>query len=95
MLEEIQKLLEHKINPKWLDNLGLEYRWLTRCLLGKIKKEEAIIRLKGDIHSFIRRQKTWFRQFPKIQLIDISKPTWRQKLEKIVSLCYTQTNAAR
>ena len=95
MVDEVKNLLDQKVKPQWLDYLGLEYRWLTRYLLGQITKEEAINRLRGDIHSFIRRQKTWFRQFPNIYLFDISKPSWRQKLEKIVSLCYTQTNVAR
>src|SRR3989344_2779257 len=93
MIDEVKSLLDQKVKPQWLDDLGLEYRWLTRYLLRQITKEEAINRLRGDIHSFIRRQKTWFRQFPNIYLFDISKPSWRQKLEKIVSLCYTQTNA--
>ena len=95
MIDEVKSLLDQKVKPQWLDDLGLEYRWLTRYLLRQITKEEAINRLRGDIHSFIRRQKTWFRQFPNIYLFDISKPSWRQKLEKIVSLCYTQTNVAR
>src|SRR3972149_227255 len=93
MVDEVKNLLDQKVKPQWLDDFGLEYRWLTRYLLGQITKEKAINRLRGDIHSFIRRQKTWFRQFPNIYLFDISKPSWRQKLEKIVSLCYTQTNA--
>jgi len=90
MIDEVKSLLDQNIDPKWLDNLGLEYRWLSRYLLGKITQEEAIDRLKGDIHSFIRRQKTWFRKLRNINLFDISKPDWQQELEKKVSLCYTQ-----
>ena len=84
MVDEVKNLLDQKVKPQWLDDLGLEYRWLTRYLLGQITKEEAINRLRGDIHSFIRRQKTWFHQFPNIHLFDISKPSWRQKLEKSI-----------
>lgn len=81
MIEEVQKLLDQKIDPIWLDNLGLEYRWITRYLLGKIGKSEMVERLKGDIHNFIRRQKTWFRQFRNIKLFDISQSNWQTKLE--------------
>src|SRR3990167_9440880 len=70
---------------KWLDDLGLECRWISRYLSGKISQREAINRLRGNVHSFIRRQKTWFKKFPKIRLFDISKPNWQQELKKLVS----------
>lgn len=87
MVEEIQNLLD-TVDHKWLDNLGLEYRWITRYLLGKISKDEAVSRLKSDIHSFIRRQKTWFNQFHKIELFDISQPDWKISLEDKVKNWY-------
>ena len=90
LIDEIKNLLNQKVSPLWLDNLGLEYRWLTRYLLGKVTKEEAIIRLKGDIHNFIRRQKTWFKKFPKIKLFDISQPNWQTKLENRILLLLRQ-----
>ena len=90
MIEEVKNLLDHNINPMWLDNLGLEYRWISRYLLGKISQSQAIDRLKGDTHKFIRRQKTWFSKFPNIKLFDISKPNWQGKLEKTIQLWYNQ-----
>ena len=88
LVEEVQKLLDQKIDPNWLENLGLEYRWVTRYLLGKIGKSEMVERLKGDVHSFIRRQKTWFRKFNSMELFDISQPSWTKRLENKVHLCY-------
>lgn len=88
MIEEIQHLLNQKIDPRWLDNLGLECRWLTRYLLGKIDYDQAIERLRGDIHSFVRRQKTWFKKLKGIQLFDISQSSWQGKLEKTVKDWY-------
>jgi len=85
MIDEVKSLLDQKVSHQWLDDLGLECRWITRYLLGKVSREEAINRLRGDIHSFIRRQKTWFRKFPQLALFDISKPNWQQELEKLVS----------
>lgn len=81
MIEEVENLIKGGINPQWLDNLGLEYRWLSRYLSGKVSYDQAISRLKGDIHSFIRRQKTWFKKFPTIKLFDILKADWRKDLE--------------
>ena len=90
MIEEIQNLISQKVSISWLENLGLEYHWLTRYLVGNIQKDVAIARLKGDIHSFIRRQKTYFKQFGKnnLSLFDISQKDWQIKLEKKVSLWY-------
>lgn len=92
LVEEIQNLIKKGIYADWLEDLGLEYRWLTRFLLGKIEFEKAKERLKGDIHSFIRRQKTWFRKFKDIEIYDISRPNWQGELEKSLDLWYTQEN---
>lgn len=91
MIEEIRYLLNNKVDPKWLDNLGLEYRWLTRYLTGLIAQNQAIKRLRGDIHHFIRRQKTWFKHFPNAAVFNISQANWQQKLEKTARLWYTKT----
>ena len=89
MIGEVKNLLGKKVDPIWLDNLGIEYRWLSRYVLEQIDKEEALKRLKGDIHNFIRRQKTWFKQLKGIQLFDITKLNWRKNLEKTVRDWYT------
>ena len=82
MIQEIENLLKNSVNQNWFDNLGLEYHWLSRYLSGKIERDKAIERLKGDIHKFIRRQKTWFSKFPDIRLYDISKPNWQNEFGK-------------
>ncbi len=89
LIEEIQSLVKKGINSDWLESLGLEYRWLTRFILGKIGFEKALERLRGDVHSFIRRQKTYFKKFDQIKLFDISKSDWQSKLEKTVKYWYT------
>lgn len=86
LLDEVQKLINNNVSPKWLESLGLEYRWLTRYIQKEVTFDSAISRLKGDTHSYIRRQKTWFNQFPQISLYDISKQDYQRKLEKKLSL---------
>jgi len=90
LVEEVGKLIKQGISPDWLENLGLEYRWITRYIQVKISLEEAKKRLQGDIHKFIRRQKTFFNQFADIKLFDISKENWLKELEKTVSTWYNQ-----
>ncbi len=91
LVEEVDALLSQKIPSAWLDSLGLEYRWITRYLLNKIDKNTAIERLKGDIHSLIRRQKTYFTQFKDITIFDVSEKSWEKDLEEKVETLYGQT----
>jgi len=90
LIIEVDTLIRHGVSAHWLENLGLEYRWITRYVQGKISVEQTKKRLKGDIHEFIRRQKTFFNQFADIQLFDISKENWLKELEKTVSTWYNQ-----
>jgi len=85
LIEEVDALLTQKITSAWLDSLGLEYRWISRYLLNKIDKDTAIERLKGDIHSLIRRQKTYFSQFKDINIYDVSRKGWERDLENEVT----------
>lgn len=92
LIQEVDALLAQNISPAWLDSLGLEYRWISRYLLNKIDKDTAIERLKGDIHSLIRRQKTYFSQFKNIAIFDVSKKGLKKELEKKVTVWYKKTN---
>ncbi len=95
LIDEVKKLLEMGVDSKWLEDLGLEYRWITKYLLGDLSYEESLSRLKGDIHSFIRRQKTWFRKIKGIRLFDISDKNYQVSIEKTVGLWYTKENERR
>lgn len=91
LLEEVENL-QQLVKPEWLISLGLEYKWTTLLLEGKFSKQEAVNRLKGDIHDFIRRQKTWFFQFKEITIYDITNKLEMELLEKTISFWYTQEN---
>ena len=88
MVEEVKNLIDNNVNNKWLEQLGLECRWLTRYQIGEISEDEATERLRGDIHSFIRRQKTWFSKFKNIKLYDITNPAYKDLIENQVALWY-------
>jgi len=62
MLEEVQGLLDRGISPEDLTYYGLEYKFLTLYLIGKLTKEELFERLNIAIHQFAKRQMTWFRK---------------------------------
>ena len=92
LTEEVESSIRSGVSSSWLESLGLEYRWITRFLIKRITKDQAMQRLRGDIHDYIRRQKTFFRQFAglNIQIFDISENTWQNKLEKKVKSWYTE-----
>ena len=82
IVEEIKNLISTGVDEKWIDNLGLEYRWISRYVLGKISRDVSKTKLKRDQHAFIRRQKTWFGKFKNAEIFDVSKNGWQQELEK-------------
>jgi tRNA dimethylallyltransferase len=61
MLEEVQKLLDSGISAEDLIYYGLEYKYLTLYLTGKINYREMFGQLETAIHRFAKRQMTWFR----------------------------------
>lgn len=61
MLQEVEALLEKGISPEDLIYYGLEYKFLTLHLIGKMSREEMLCGLEIAIHQFAKRQMTWFR----------------------------------
>ena len=65
MIEEAEQLLKEGIDEEKLEYYGLEYKYLSRFLSGKINKEELFDQLNTAIHQFAKRQMTWFRRMEK------------------------------
>lgn len=80
MVQEVRQLHRRGLSWKRLDALGLEYRFLSRLLRGKLTKLEATTQLKSAIHDFARRQMTWWRRDPDIHWV--TKPAAAQRLVK-------------
>lgn len=62
MTDEVQRLLEEGVSAERLMKFGLEYRHVTRYLLGQCTEEEMFRDLFTDIRRFAKRQMTWFRR---------------------------------
>lgn len=62
MIEEVDALLKKGISPEDIIYYGLEYKFITLYLLGKISNEEMCRKLEIAIHQFSKRQMTWFRR---------------------------------
>lgn len=61
MVEEVKSLLDEGIPAENLIYYGLEYKFVTRYLIGELTYEEMRRGLEIAIHQFAKRQMTWFR----------------------------------
>ena len=61
MTDEVERLLASGVSPDELIYYGLEYKYITLYVTGKITYEEMCSGLETAIHQFAKRQMTWFR----------------------------------
>ncbi|MBI5148000.1 MAG: tRNA (adenosine(37)-N6)-dimethylallyltransferase MiaA [Parcubacteria group bacterium] len=83
MIGEVEKLRREGVGWKRLDDLGLEYRWISRYLRGAPRKMRGLISrkemeaaLEKEIIKYAKRQITWFKRDKEIiwlQPADIKK----------------------
>mgnify|MGYP001580808849 FL=1 len=62
MIKEVKKLRRQGVPWKRLDEFGLEYRWISRYLRGKVSLAAMKEELFKAIRNFSKRQLTWFRR---------------------------------
>jgi tRNA dimethylallyltransferase len=62
LIEEVEALLQKGVSHERLQFLGLEYKFISLYLLGKLSKQELFNQLSTAIHQFAKRQMTWFRR---------------------------------
>ena len=65
MLDEVKNLLEKGFTEEQLTFYGLEYRYLTLHVVGKISYDQMFEQLNTAIHQFAKKQMTWFRRMEK------------------------------
>ncbi|MCH5235467.1 MAG: tRNA (adenosine(37)-N6)-dimethylallyltransferase MiaA [Muribaculaceae bacterium] len=61
MVDEVKNLLDNGIAAEDLIYYGLEYKYLTLHVIGKLTYDEMVRQLEIAIHQFAKRQMTWFR----------------------------------
>ncbi len=62
MIEEVEELLKSGITPERLISYGLEYRYLTEYLIGKISYEQMFVEILNKSKQFAKRQLTWLKR---------------------------------
>jgi len=69
MVSEVKKLRKSGVSWKRLDEFGLEYRYLSRYLQGKLNKQDMIEKLQKESEHFAKRQMTWFKRDKRIKWV--------------------------
>ncbi|MFH0896156.1 MAG: tRNA (adenosine(37)-N6)-dimethylallyltransferase MiaA [Bacteroidota bacterium] len=62
MIDEINALLTYGVSLEKLDFFGLEYRYISAYVNGKLSYNDMFQKLNAAIHDFAKRQETWFRR---------------------------------
>jgi len=70
MVDEVRQMLDEGVPEEFLVKLGLEYKYLTWYLTGKMEYEQMLGELGNAIKRFAKRQMTWFRKDPSIIWLD-------------------------
>lgn len=90
MIEEVKGLLSSRLNPEQLLFYGLEYRFVTEYIMGKIDYNSMFSQLNTAIHQLSKRQMTWFRRMGKrgveIHWIDGLLPE-EEKVQACLEFC--------
>ena len=88
MVDEVRSLLDSGIPADDLIYYGLEYKYVTEYLIGRLTYDEMFSRLEIAIHQFAKRQMTWFRGMERrgftIHWIDATLPM-EKKIELILN----------
>ncbi len=78
MVDEVKALIDSGIPADDLIYYGLEYKYVTEYVIGKLTYDEMFRQLEIAIHQFAKRQMTWFRGMErrgfKINWIDATLP---------------------
>jgi tRNA dimethylallyltransferase len=89
MEDEVRQLLMHGVDPETLIYYGLEYKYITLYVTGRISYDEMYSSLETAIHQFAKRQMTWFRGMERkgiqIHWIDGELPM-NEKVERVMEL---------
>ena len=89
MIDEVRGLLSSGIPAEDLIYYGLEYKYVTEHIIGRLTYDEMFRQLEIAIHQFAKRQMTWFRGMERrgftIHWIDATLPM-EEKVGKIMQL---------
>lgn len=63
MIKEVERLRKKGVGWKRLIDFGLEYKYISLYLQGKLEYDEMVEKLSIAIKQFAKKQMTWFRRW--------------------------------
>lgn len=81
LIEEVEQLHDGGLSWDRMNDLGLEYRYVSQFVRKEINHEELLRLLDTKIWQFAKRQRTWFKQDTRIKWLN-SKDV--QKVKELV-----------
>jgi tRNA dimethylallyltransferase len=95
MVDEVKSLINKGVDTETLLYYGLEYKYITLYLTGKMTYDDMVKDLEIAIHQFAKRQMTWFRGMErrgiKINWIEGNLPM-EEKVNKVIGLLSDYTD---
>lgn len=89
LVAEVEALLAEGLSAEDLIYYGLEYKFVTQYVTGRLSYDEMVTQLNTAIHQFAKRQMTWFRGMERrgiaINWVDVNQPV-KERVEKILGL---------
>ncbi|MBL1214397.1 MAG: tRNA (adenosine(37)-N6)-dimethylallyltransferase MiaA [Ignavibacteriae bacterium] len=94
MIDEVKNLIESGVPKEKLEFFGLEYKFISRYIYNEINYNDMFQKLNSAIHSFAKRQMTWFRKMERegIRIHWINGPDEKAAAE-IIDLEYFNKHA--
>lgn len=71
MINEVIDLHNNGMKFERMEELGLEYRYISRFLNGRMNEEEMIKELESEIFKYAKRQLVWFKRNKDIEWIEV------------------------
>ena len=75
MINEVRRLHKAGLSWKRCEELGLEYRFVSRYLRGLMTKAEMLEKLRTEIGRYAKRQMQWFKRNKEIRWFNPSQKT--------------------
>lgn len=89
LVAEVEALLAEGLSAEDLIYYGLEYKFVTQYVTGRLSYDEMVTQLNIAIHQFAKRQMTWFRGMERrgiaINWVNVNQPV-KERVEKILGL---------
>ena len=84
MVDEVKHLMDQGVKDELLIYYGLEYKYITLYLTGKMSYADMVRDLETAIHQFAKRQMTWFRGMER-RGVKINWLDWKLPLEEKIN----------